>query len=126
MELKDFVAQAITQITHGVISAQNNLHPTRARVNPKIHQLLPQGERNYASIGWAQSNGGNPILMVNFDVAVTASEETSTKGGIGVVTGILSLGSTGATDKGNSSASRIEFQVPLMLPAHPIVGESTA
>jgi len=120
MELKQFVAQTLTQITEGVIEAQKNLHPTGARVNPRMRQLLPQGEKNYASIGWAQSEGGNPVLMVSFDVAVTASEETKTKGGIGVVTGVLSLGSSGATDKGNTAASRIAFQVPLLLPAHPV------
>lgn len=126
MELRDFVAQAITQITEAVIEAQNNLRPTGARVNPRMRQLLPQGEKNYASLGWAEGESGNPVLMINFDVAVTATEETKTKGGIGVVTGVLSLGSTGATDKGNTSASRIAFQVPLMLPAHPASGESAA
>ena len=124
MELRDFVAQAITQITEAVIEAQKNLHPTGARVNPRMRQLLPQGEKNFASVGWAEGESGNPVLMINFDVAVTATEETKTKGGIGVVTGVLSLGSTGATDKGNTSASRIAFQVPLMLPAHPASGES--
>ncbi len=118
MELKDFVAQAIVQITEGVIEAQTTLHATGARDNARMRQLHPQGERKYASVGWAEGESGNPVLMVSFDVAVTASEETKTKGGIGVVTGILTLGSTGATDKGNSSASRIAFQVPLLLPSH--------
>lgn len=64
MELKDFVARAITQITEGVVEAQKNLGPTGARVNPRLRQLLPQGEKNFASAGWAQSEVGNPVLMV--------------------------------------------------------------
>lgn len=119
MELKDFVAQALTQITAGVVEAQGNLHVLGARVNPRLRNVLPQGEKNFASLGWAEGGGGNPVLMVKFDVAVTESEGTKTKAGLGVVTGILSLGSSGATDRDSSSASRIAFQVPLMLPAHP-------
>ena len=119
MELREFVAQALTQITEGVIEAQKNLHPTGARVNPLMRHLLPKGEKNYPALGWAEGEGGNPVLMVSFDVAVTASEGTKTKGGIGVVTGILSLGSSGATDSEHSSASRLVFQVPLLLPTHP-------
>ena len=126
VELKDFVAQALTQITEGVAEAQENLHSSGARVNPRLRNVLPQGDKNFASLGWADGEGGNPVLMVKFDVAVTASEGTKTKGGIGVVTGILSLGSTGATDKDNSSATRISFQVPRMLPAHPAVPKSAA
>jgi hypothetical protein len=119
MQLKDFVAQALTQITEGVVEAQVNLHGTGARVNPRLRQILPRGQSNYAPLGWAEGEGGNPILLANFDVAVTTTEGTQTKGGIGVVAGIVTLGSTGATDKGNMSASRISFQVPLFLPAHP-------
>lgn len=126
MELKEFVAQALTQITEGVAGAQVNLHSSGARVNPRLRSLLPQGEKNFASVGWADGESGNPVLMVKFDVAVTASEGTKTKGGIGVVTGILSLGSTGATDKDNTSATRISFQVPLMLPSHPASPKSAA
>jgi hypothetical protein len=118
MQLKDFVAQTLTQITEGVVEAQGNLDVLGARVNPVLRHVLPKGESNYASFGWAQGEAGNPVLLVTFDVAVTATQETKTKGGIGVLTGIVSLGSTGATDKGSSSASRIAFQVPLLLPSH--------
>ena len=126
MELKDFVAQTLIHISEGVVEAQQHLHKTGGRVNPRLRNVLPKGEKNYAPLGWAEGEGGNPILMVNFDVAVTASEGTKTKGGIGVITGIVSLGSTGATDRGNTSASRIAFQMPLMLPAHPSNTENPA
>jgi hypothetical protein len=117
MELKDFVAQSLTQIAQGVVEAQDNLAPLGAKANPRMRRLFTQGEKNYASIGEAEGDGGNPVLMVSFDVAVTTTEGTKTQGRISVVTGILSLGSAGATDKGNAAASRIAFQVPLLLPA---------
>jgi hypothetical protein len=125
MELKDFVEQALTQITEGVVAAQGNLEPFGAKVNPKMSHMF-SGEKKHAAVGWAQGEGSNPILMVSFDVAVTTTEGTKTQGGIGVVTGILSLGSTGATDKGNSAATRIAFEVPLLLPAHPGLPQGAA
>ena len=117
MELREFVSMALTQITEGVVEAQKNLEATGARVNPTLRHLLPKGEKNYPSVGWAEGEGGNPVQMVSFDVAVTASEGTNTKGGIGVVTGVLNLGSSGASEAGKTSASRIAFQVPLLLPS---------
>jgi hypothetical protein len=119
MELKEFVSQTLVQITQGVVDAQAALLPIGARVNPKLSNLLPKGEKSYGAFAWAEGEGANPVLLVKFDVAVTTTEETKTKGGIGVVAGIVSLGTTGATDKGNSAASRIVFEVPLMLPLQP-------
>ena len=118
MELKDFVAQALTQITEGVIEAQLNLNEKGAKVNPKLFKIYSNGEKSYEAYGLAEGENGNPVLLVRFDVAVGATEGTKTKGGIGVITGIVSLGSTGATDKANTTATRMSFSVPLMLPLH--------
>lgn len=121
MELRDFVAQTLTEIAEGVVQAQESLAPIGAKVNPKISRVLPKGEKNYEVFGWADGEGANPILLVSFDVAVTASEGTNTKGGIGVVTGIVSLGSTGSTgstDKNETAVSRLSFKIPLLLPLH--------
>ncbi len=118
MELRDFVAQTLTEIAEGVVQAQESLTPIGAKVNPQISRVLPKGEKNYEVFGWADGEGSNPILLVSFDVAVTASEGTKTKGGIGVVTGIVSLGSTGATDKNETAVSRLSFKIPLLLPLH--------
>lgn len=118
MELKDFVAQALTQIAEGVVQAQTTLDPLGAKVNPVIRHMLPKGEKSYEAFGWAEGENGNPILLVSFDVGVTATEGTKTKGGIGVVTGIISLGSAGASDKSETAVSRLSFKVPLLLPLH--------
>lgn len=123
MELRDFVAQTLTEIAEGVVQAQESLTPCGAKVNPQVSRILPKGQSNYEVFGWAEGEGSNPILLVSFDVAVTATEGTKTKGGIGVVTGVLSLGSTGATDKSETAISRLSFKIPLLLPLH---GKSNA
>ena len=64
MQLRDFVAQTLIQISEGVIEAQANLHSTGARVNPTLGRVLPKGEKNYSPLGWAVGAGGNPIFLV--------------------------------------------------------------
>jgi hypothetical protein len=115
MELKDFVSRALVEITDGVLEAQGELRPKGAQVNPKISRFLPKGESNYEPYALA-ADGRRPVLLVSFDVAVTASQGTKTKGGIGVVAGIVSLGTTGSTDKESANVSRISSKVPLLLP----------
>ena len=116
MELKEFVAQALREIVSGVVEAQKSLAPIGAQVNPEGARMYPKGEKNYEVLGVAQGGDGNPIQLVSFDVAVTASEGTQTKGGIGIVAGIVSLSSSGATDKTETAVSRFSFKVPLLLP----------
>ncbi|MCZ4305942.1 hypothetical protein O4G98_14505 [Zoogloeaceae bacterium G21618-S1] len=118
MELRDFVAQTLTEIAEGVVRAQETLTPIGAKVNPQMSRVFSKGEKNYEAFGWANGEGANPVLLVSFDVAVTASEGRKTKGGIGVVTGIVSLGSSGATDRNDTAVSRLSFKVPLLLPLH--------
>ena len=118
MELKEFVAQALREIVSGVVAAQKSLAPIGAKVNPEGAGIYPKGEKNYEVLGVAQGGAGNPIQLVSFGVAVTASEGTKTKGGIGIVAGIVSLGPRGATDKTKPAGSRLSFTVPLLLPLY--------
>jgi len=59
---------------------------------------------------------GQLVQTVEFDVAVTATEGTDTKGGIGVVAGVFALGSQGQSSEEISAVSRIKFSVPITLP----------
>ena len=118
MELKDFVSQSLIQITEGVISAQKELGSRGAKINPEMMRLLKGSTEGYGSFGWPKDEGANPVLLVDFDVAVTAEEGKHTKGGIGVVAGVFALGSQAKSDAVNSSISRIRFRVPLLLPLH--------
>ena len=57
-----------------------------------------------------------PASVVAFDVALTATEGTGSKGGIGVVAGIVSLGTAGHSNNENTSVSRVQFSIPVVLP----------
>jgi len=113
MELKDFVAQALTAIVEGVVEAQKLTLEHGALVNPGGLTRTNQSISNDAI--WDQRTN-NFARNVAFDVAITVEEGTATKAAIGVVAGILSLGASGASDNREKAMSRIQFSVPVLLP----------
>ena len=111
MELKEFVSIALQQIVAGVGEAQGGV--TNGEINPKIWQ----SQRDAAvKMKILESNSGKWIHLVEFDVAVTVAEGTATKGGIGLVVGPVTLGSTGQSSNQSSTVSRIKFEVPVAWP----------
>ena len=111
MELKDFVSQTLAQIIEGVKDAAAIAEPMGAQVNPYINSPPAELERQ----GMLYTEG-NAAQVVKFDVAVTVTEGTGTKGAIGVFAGVVSLGSAGQSQSENTSVSRIQFSVPVVLP----------
>lgn len=114
MDLREFVAEALAQIVEGVKDAQSRAKEHGARVNPALSTSAELAAKHGILIA-----SGDAAQLVQFDVALTAKEGTGTKGGIGVVMGAFTLGSTGQSQAENSSVSRVKFTVPLVLPDEP-------
>ena len=111
MQLDEFVAASLVQIMKGVIKAQEELKGTGGRVNP----LMRSTGREH-SIGEAEGDGGQPVTLVEFDVAVTAKTSEGSKGGIGVLVAAVGFGAQSQSGKSSGSESRIKFTVPILLP----------
>ncbi len=112
MDLKEFISRALADIVQGVLDAQDTLGTNGKYINPELstQQGTHEEERRLVSIQ------GQLVQAVDFDVAVTATEGTGTKGGIGVVAGVFALGSQGQSTAETSAVSRIKFSVPVALP----------
>lgn len=111
MKLKDFVAETLKEIVDGVVEAQEHYKEKGGSVNSsRLAYRTSHGTQL-----WDESTG-QPAQMVDFDVAVTTTEGSETKGGIGVFVGSVGLGSQGKSDASNSSCSRIKFSVSVLLP----------
>jgi hypothetical protein len=112
MQLKDFISETFKEIVDGVIAAQAYAGPKGARVSPAGSNCrTDQG----ALVFWDGATG-EVLTVIEFDVAVTTTENSGTKGGIGVFVGPVGIGSQGQSSAGNSSISRIKFSVPIHLP----------
>lgn len=113
MELKDFIREALSQIVQGVTEAQNAVASTGGEISPRYST---RQQSTHQDLKLLKSEKGGIIQNVEFDVAVTATEGTGTRGGIGVFVGAFALGSQGQSQSENSSLSRIKFSVPVTLP----------
>lgn len=110
MNLDDFVSEALKQIIKGVVVAQEFGNTCNAKVNPITARFHSSTE------GHAFCNEtGVPLQHVEFDVAVTVSEEKSTSEE-GTVMGSISVSPANSSSMQNSSSSRIKFRVPVLLP----------
>jgi hypothetical protein len=97
VELKDFVTQTLLDILKGVSDA--GLDQTVGR------RIAPT----------------EAIVRVKFDVAVTAESTDTAKAGGGFKVAVLGIGASAGADLGTASknvaVTRIQFEVPVLLPA---------
>lgn len=112
MDLREFISETLIQIVSGVAEAQEKSVAIGGKVSPKLRS----GQTAFGAHGFLHTDGGT-AQVVQFDVALTAKEGAGTKGGIGIVAGIVSLGSTGQSNTENASISRVKFGVPIILPS---------
>ena len=117
MQLRDFVSQTLIQVVQGVADAQAQTAKDGALVNPEIKNLFVKSQSGGTNLALGWSKEGELVNMVSFDVAVTATEGTGTKGGIGIVIGSVALGSQGSSEEKNEAISRVQFRIPLALRA---------
>jgi len=111
--LEAFVTQTLTDIINGVAVAQAHARTKGARVNPS--HLNFRTDQGVVKLYDAETR----LIAqdIHFDIAVTATEGTEKKGGVGIFVGAFGLGSQGQSDKERSMISRISFDVPVILPA---------
>ena len=107
MELKDFIAGTLVQIVEGVHAAQKQVVELGGNVNPYYRKETPGFGTNYKP---------SEVQNVSFDVAITAQENSASKGGGGVVVVGIALGKRNESSDSSTSVSRVAFTVPLGLP----------
>jgi hypothetical protein len=110
--LETFVSETLKEIINGVVAAQEHAKTKGAMVNAWGMSRDDQGIVHFNHRDEALRDAQD----VHFDIAVTATEGTETKGGVGVIVGVLGLGSQGQTEREKSVVSRISFDVPILLP----------
>ena len=108
MTLKEFVSTVLEQIVAGVSDAQKKVSETGGEVNPRL-----SGSNLSARQEKALMTFSDLIQPVEFDVAMTATDETSGGGRVAVFGMASGSASKISTDQ---VVSRIKFIVPVKLP----------
>lgn len=119
MELKDFVAQAIIQVTLGVKESQEQLAGEWVRVNPK-----PQDGAQVAGQMLYIAENGAAVFPLTFDVAVSAEEKQGNHGMGITVLGIGGINLKNGSTESRSTVSRVSFTIPVAYPLKNISGKA--
>ena len=110
MNLKDFVADVISQLEDGLADAINR--HDRKNIPGRINPAFPKedgSEYDWKSV----------VQNIEFDISVTVSETKSRELG-GEVKVVSVLGGSGKRSKSHedTTTNRIKFSIPIVLPAH--------
>lgn len=97
MELKTFVQQTLEHIISGV--SDSHTHAIKHGASIATHGY---------------------ITDVEFDVAVTTTDNSERKGGAGIFVFGFGIGGSGKTEATTSAVSRVKFKVTLGLPYTPV------
>ena len=114
MELKEFIAETLVQITDGILAAQERLKEVDVIVNPG----KTFGSKGDLWIGKAQEKG--PVLRrvqeVEMKIGVMSAEEVKGDGGVKIRLGVFNLGA-GAEEKGIERIENyVKFSIPVSFP----------
>lgn len=108
MDLRNFIAETLTQIIGGITDAQKNM--MEFQKDKESEYTAPYVNPN------PSSDNHKKLSDVDFDVAVTVSEGKSVEGSGGLSVMGVSLGGKGGSEQTNSSVSRIKFSIPVSYP----------
>ena len=112
MDLKEFVKETLIQITAGVRDAQGEVRALGGIVNPATLTRTDGAGSYFSTI-----DDIHHVFLVDFDVAVSVTENTGTNAGAKLnVATFLTLGAGGQSANSSAATNRLTFKVPLALP----------
>ena len=104
MDLKDFVANVISQIVDGVTEAIRR-HDERGAIG-RINPIFPGDS-------WKDL-----VKNIDFDIAITAGDKIAGEGGGGVRVHFFEAKGKLSKSYETAMTNRIKFSIPVSLPAH--------
>src|SRR5262245_507154 len=109
LELRAFVKQSLVEIAQAIADAR----PEVAALGGTVVPVALFGGGTATAVRDAHDR---PVTTIEFDLAVTATAESGTRGGIGVVAVWLKVDAGADEREIGSTVSRIKFSVPMVLP----------
>lgn len=114
MDLQTFIKETLCQISNGMIEAQEALKEKGVTINPKHSKdtlgCRPVEDNIQESL--------TQLQIINFDIALTATDTTKTGGGVTIAVVVATLKGQASKEALNSSLSRVQFEVVARLPRY--------
>lgn len=113
VDLKDFISDAIVDLCEGLSDAKERLKDKGAYVNPPVQGMAEAKGRTV----YTHAHGsGHQCALVDFDIAITASQKTAAEGGGRVSVVGVSFGSEVNGESASSTVSHVKFTLPIAFP----------
>ena len=131
-ELSDFIVETINQIARAIEKGNSDprLRESGAAISPMMDwQNITDKGGISRIIGWNPWNGADPrpiqpIIAIDFDVAVTFTQESGAHGKIGIFSGLVGAGGGIDNKNADTQVSRVKFTLPLLLPTQQTVKQA--
>jgi len=114
MNLQDFITETLFQISEGVKNAKHKIEDTQLQINPYLTERLDGMSSNSDFIGIGE--GKKLIQIVNFDISVTAEEDTEKGGDVKIASSVINIGIFGRKKHIEQNVSKIKFSIPISFP----------
>ena len=116
MELDEFISTSLKSIIKSINDTTEFAESNGAIVNPVIMERIEDHDQN-SSIWRKDGRDGRRFLTkIDFDVAVSASNEEGNKIGGGLKVQVFNLGASSNETEVNQTTSRIKFSLNVALP----------
>jgi hypothetical protein len=116
MDVKDFISESLKQIIAGIKTAQEDVSKDGGIVSPDISIRQGTAEANDWLITYQGNPQGRLVNNIDFDIAVTVTEQTDLQGGLGISVAGFKIGAGAKNIDGNTTLSRIKFKIPVVYP----------
>ena len=102
MKLKDFIKKSVSDITNATINLKKKYNNKKYKSDDIINEYNPI----------APISNRNKSLTIDFDIAVTTSENGNAKAGSKIGISVLGASLNGEQGYNNENTSRIKFSIP--------------
>ncbi|WP_031445847.1 hypothetical protein [Arenibacter algicola] len=116
MELDQFITTTIKSIIKSVNDTKEFAESNGAIINPVIMERIEDHDLTTSIWRKDGKDGRRSLTNIDFDVAVTASNEEESKIGGGLKIQVLNLGASTSENLTNETTSRIKFSLNVALP----------
>lgn len=116
MELDEFISTTLKSIIKSVNETKEFAESNGAIINPVIMERIEDHDQNSSIWRKDGKDGRRFLTKIDFDVAVSVSNEEGSKVGGGLKIQVLNLGASASETETNQTTSRIKFSLNIALP----------
>ena len=116
MELDEFISTTLKSIIKSINDSKDYAETNGAIINPIIMEMTNDHDQKTSIWRKDGKDGRRFLSKIDFDVAVSVSNEGESKIGGGLKVHVFNLGASNSESESNQTTSRIKFSLNVAFP----------